>query len=64
MAEEAWGRWGEADQLGALNWIDAAKVRAAARLVTRGEVFSLAQPLSTRLAIPPARPRLSHFMAP
>jgi kynurenine formamidase len=63
MAEEAWGRWGEGDQRGALNWIDAAKVRAAAGLVKRGEVFNLAQPLSPGLAIPPARPRLSHFMA-
>jgi kynurenine formamidase len=63
MAEEAWGRWGEDDERGALNWIDDETVRGAASLVTRGRVFSLAQPISTRMAIPPARPRLSHFMA-
>jgi kynurenine formamidase len=36
-----WGRWGEADVLGTLNFIDAAKRRAAAELVRSGETFSL-----------------------
>jgi kynurenine formamidase len=63
MAEEAWGRWGDADERGALNWIDAAVVRSAAALVAGGQVFSLAQPISSRMDIPPARPRLNHFMA-
>lgn len=63
MAEEAWGRWGADDERGALNWIDADVVRAAAALVVSGRVISLAQPISARMDIPPARPRLSHFMA-
>ena len=63
MAEEAWGRWGAGDERGALNWIDAGKVRDAVALVSRGETFSLAQPISFRMAIPPARPRVNHFMA-
>ncbi len=63
MAEEAWGRWGADDERGALNWIDGDVVRRAAALVASGRVISLAQPISARMAIPPARPRLSHFMA-
>ena len=38
-----WGRWGEDDVLGTLNFIDGAKRAAAARLVTEGLVVSLAQ---------------------
>lgn len=45
-AEEGrnWGRWGADDQIGTLNHIDSAKIVAAARLVQRGVVFSLAIP--------------------
>ena len=63
MAEEAWGRWGAADQAGALNQIGPEEVRAAAALVSRGEVVALAQPISDRMLAPPARPRPTHFMA-
>ncbi len=42
-----WGRWGEADTLGTLNFIDAAKRIAAAGLVTEGRVVSLAQSFDT-----------------
>ncbi len=38
-----WGRWGEADALGTLNFLDDAKRREGAALVRRGESFSLAQ---------------------
>ncbi|UOE21943.1 cyclase family protein [Thermobifida halotolerans] len=38
-----WGRWGDDDVLGTLNFIDDAKRAHAARLVRRGAVFSLAQ---------------------
>ena len=37
-----WGRWGEDDQLGALNFIDAEAIRGAASLVRAGEAISLA----------------------
>ena len=36
-----WGRWGEADEVGTLNFITAEKVTEAARLVTQGKVSSL-----------------------
>jgi kynurenine formamidase len=36
-----WGRWGEDDELGTLNFITAENVRQAASLVKRGKVFPL-----------------------
>jgi kynurenine formamidase len=36
-----WGRWGEADELGTLNFISADKVAQAASLVKHGKVFPL-----------------------
>ncbi|WP_299538570.1 cyclase family protein [uncultured Streptomyces sp.] len=38
-----WGRWGEDDVLGTLNFLDAQKRREGAALVRRGVSFSLAQ---------------------
>jgi kynurenine formamidase len=38
-----WGRWGSADVLGTLNFLDEAKRREGAALVGRGASFSLAQ---------------------
>jgi kynurenine formamidase len=40
-----WGRWGPDDEIGTLNFITPAKRVAAAALVRRGVVFSLAIPL-------------------
>ncbi len=37
-----WGKWGERDQIGTLNTITAEKIVQAARLVRKGQVFSLA----------------------
>jgi len=57
-----WGKWGEDDEHGAMNYQSPETVLAGARLIQRGEVFSLAIPIerggplfSTRL--PP-----HHFM--
>src|SRR5690349_12268979 len=50
-----WGRWGEADERGALNLIDAERIRAAAALVRSGRALSLARPL--RNGLPPYYPR-------
>ncbi|HUO41238.1 MAG TPA: cyclase family protein, partial [Mycobacterium sp.] len=36
-----WGRWGDADELGTLNFITEEKVRQAAGLVKHGKVFPL-----------------------
>ncbi|MFJ8886128.1 cyclase family protein [Streptomyces sp. NPDC102402] len=38
-----WGRWGEDDVLGTLNFLDESKRREAAALIRRGASFSLAQ---------------------
>lgn len=43
-----WGRWGAADEKGTLNFVTAECVRAAARLVKRGEIFSMALPLTEK----------------
>jgi kynurenine formamidase len=42
LRHRRWGVWGDHDQLGALNFIDAATVAGAARLVLTGEVISCA----------------------
>ncbi len=42
-----WGRWGEDDRLGSLNFIDQGKRVEAARLVTDGAVISLSQRFDT-----------------
>jgi kynurenine formamidase len=62
MAKEAWGRWGECDEKGALNLIDAAKVKGAAGLVREGRLISLAQPLSPGTPVPKHRAPLIHLM--
>jgi hypothetical protein len=46
-----WGRWGEQDERGALNYISDQKRAAAARLVRSGTVVSLALPLATEPAL-------------
>jgi kynurenine formamidase len=56
------GRWGEADERGALNLVDATTVRAAIETVARGEVIELAQPLSVTTPPPPGRGGLLHHM--
>ncbi|MFJ1808351.1 MULTISPECIES: cyclase family protein [unclassified Streptomyces] len=42
-----WGRWGEDDVLGTLNFLDEAKRREGAALIRRGVSFSLAQSFDT-----------------
>ena len=43
-----WGRWGEGDQRGALNYLTPERVAAAARLVREGITVTLSWPLNTR----------------
>jgi kynurenine formamidase len=62
MSKERWGRWGDEDERGALNLIGPDEVRIAAALVRTGEIFNLAQPISSRMAVPPHRPAPAHFM--
>jgi len=62
MSREAWHRWGEQDERGALNHIGSAQVQQAAALVRSGRVLSLAQPLSPRTPVPGHRAGVQHFM--
>jgi kynurenine formamidase len=58
-----WGRWGEDDERGAANLIDALAVRRAAACVRTGEVISLALELRSGQGSPAVgRPPLQHFM--
>lgn len=62
MTQENWGRWGSADERGALNHITQATTAAAAALVRDGRVISLAQPLSPKTPIPAHRAGIQHFL--
>jgi len=62
MAKEAWGRWGEDDEIGAANLIGPSQVRDAVALVRTGQVISLAQKISDKLPVPAHRPGVMHFM--
>ena len=39
-----WGKWGDSDQIGTLNYITPEKIVAASRLVKRGRSFPLCAP--------------------
>jgi kynurenine formamidase len=58
-----WGRWGEQDERGALNLIDAESVRRAAQLVRTGHVFQLGMSVQSD-GVPryPSRPPTLHLM--
>ncbi len=62
MSKDNWGRWGAADERGALNHIDAQAVKRAAGLIRSGQVVSLAQPLSPKTPIPAHRSGIQHFL--
>lgn len=62
MAEEAWRRWGDDDERGALNLIGPDEVKAALALPRHGRIVSLAQEISDRMMAPGHRPRPAHFM--
>jgi kynurenine formamidase len=42
-----WGKWGADDELGSMNYVTPEKIAAAAKLVQRGRVVSLALPLDS-----------------
>lgn len=60
-APSNWGRWGPDDEIGTANFVTPEVVLAAARLVRRGQVLSLAVPLGPRTPTDPARPPMQHF---
>lgn len=43
-----WGNWGANDEIGTLNYVSSADIVAAARLVRKGKVISLALPFNNR----------------
>jgi kynurenine formamidase len=59
-----WGRWGDEDERGTLNLIGPEELIAAARLVRRGAIFSLAAPLHGSGPQEPGGLRINplHFM--
>ena len=57
-----WGRWGDADEIGALNLVDPQAVLEAVSLVQEGKVISLAQPTGPRQEVSPHRGRSARFM--
>ena len=56
-----WGRWGNDDQLGAMNLVTSAKRAAAARLVKTGRSVSLSRPFPTTPGLNNALPA-HHYM--
>ena len=56
-----WGRWGADDERGALNYLTAARVLEAARLVRSGETISLSLPLNTTAGIDNPAPADHHM---
>jgi kynurenine formamidase len=50
-----WGKWGEADERGAANYVTPERIVEAAGLIRRGEVFSLAIPLDSDGPVFPGR---------
>lgn len=60
-AARTWGQWGADDQRGALNYITAEQVTAAAALIRSGTSVSLALPLNT-VAGPDNPKPVAHFM--
>lgn len=62
MVKEAWGRWGNEDERGALNLAGREEAKRAAGLVRTGQVISLAQPLSPKTPVPGHRAPMQHFM--
>src|SRR3972149_3929490 len=57
-----WGRWGERDQLGALNLTDARKRAAAAASVRSGRTVCCARALDTVLSPENTAPVLHHMI--
>jgi kynurenine formamidase len=59
--ERNWGRWGENDQLGAVNLITPDKRRQAASLVKQGKTVSMSRPLPTRPGVGNPKPASHYF---
>lgn len=56
-----WGRWGELDELGTVNFLTPDKVAAASSLITTGEVISCAIGLDSKGPVHPTRSGVVHL---
>jgi kynurenine formamidase len=56
-----WGRWGEEDQRGTLNFLTPDRIAAATRLVRNGETVSLSSPLNTKRQLDNPEPADHHM---
>ena len=61
-AVSTWGRWGQDDQRGALNYLTTERVVAAAGLVRSGETLTLSVPLDTQVGIDNPAPADHHMI--
>ena len=57
-----WGRWGEGDERGAVNYMTPEAIVDAAKLITKGKTFSLAIPIDASGPRIPSRRPPHHFM--
>jgi kynurenine formamidase len=62
-ARSNWGRWGEDDELGTLNLLTPELIAAAARLVKRGRVFSLALDIEAKAPTIGRRHPAAHLLS-
>jgi len=58
-----WGRWGDEDELGTVNYITESKRQEAASLVRSGRVFSLAVPFDSQGPQPPFERRMNPHLS-
>ncbi|MFV0248402.1 MAG: cyclase family protein [Tenacibaculum sp.] len=59
-----WGKWGEADQIGALNYLDKEQTMRGVRAVKQGKRFTLQIPMTHGTGpVFPGRTPVIHFMA-
>jgi kynurenine formamidase len=62
-APNNWGRWGDLDERGTVNFITPERVAEAASLIRTGEVISCAIPLDSTGPVHPARTNITHFFS-
>lgn len=56
-----WGRWGDLDQRGTVNYLTPELVREAAGLIRTGEIISCAAPLDATGPVHPTRNGMTHY---
>jgi kynurenine formamidase len=63
-APRNWGKWGDADEVGALNYLDAAQVKRGAQAVRSGKTFTLQIPMTHDDGpVFPGRVAMQHYMS-